>query len=214
MITLYLVRHGETTYNAEGRVQGHHDPPLTGLGVRQAEAAADRLSGEQIKAVISSDLRRAAGTAQIVAARHSLNVETTPLLREANLGVFQGLTAKEIAEKFPRELNDWRRDPASLRPPGGETIEDVVARCRAFLSTLQIDDEQRSGVVIVGHGGSLRGLVVAALQLPLETYHKLHFSNGGISIIVLGPRTELRLLNDTCHLRSLACADTDSDSGA
>lgn len=214
MTPLFLIRHGETTYNAESRVQGHHDPPLTILGVRQAEAVAERLSAEHIEAVYSSDLRRAAATAEIIAARHSLAVERTHLLREANLGIFQGLTAAEIAEKYPDEFNDWRSNPASLRPPGGETVEQVVSRCREFLNVLENDARAKAGVVIVGHGGSLRGLVVAALGLPIEAYHKLHFSNAGLSIIEIGRRPALRLLNDTCHLRSLKSSDTDSDSAA
>src|SRR5664279_1147846 len=96
-ITLYIVRHGQTVDNLENRIQGHTDSPLTKLGVRQAEAVADRLASENFSAIYSSDLGRAIHTAEIIAAKHDLPVQPTPLLRELNLGVAQGLTGDEFA---------------------------------------------------------------------------------------------------------------------
>lgn len=210
MITLYLVRHGETTYNAEGRVQGHEDPPLTPLGFRQAKAIADRLASEKIDAVYSSDLVRATSTAEIIAARHSLSIETTALLRESNLGVLQGMTREEVEERYPKEVCEWRRDPVKYRPPGGETTDQVIGRARQFLDSLTTRGSLTA--VIVGHGGSLRGMVISALSLPIDTYHKLHFSNAGLSVVQLAERRELRLFNDTCHLDSLRGTLEETDS--
>lgn len=200
MALLYLVRHGETTFNAEGRIQGHLDAPLTKLGVRQAEMIAHRLSGETFTAVYSSDLARARTTAEIIAAPHGLPVQTTPLLREANLGVVQGLTRDEIAERFPEALHIWRREPASRRPPGAESLEEVVARCAEFLEIIAREHGSDENIFVAGHGGSLRGLVIAALGLPVSTYRLLHFYNAGLSILETGPNPGIRLLNDTCHL--------------
>lgn len=214
MIRLYLVRHGETTYNAEGRVQGHEDPPLTQLGVRQAQAVADRLAVERIDAVCSSDLARASRTAEIVAARHGLAVSTTPLLREANLGVVQGLTRQQIEERFPQVRHEWRRGLTTARPPGAETIQQVIDRCRTFLDGLLAETADEFGAAIVGHGGSLKGIIVSSLGLPSEAYHKLRFSNAGLSVVELSDRRELVLLNDTCHLDSLIGAEEDADSAS
>lgn len=203
---------GETTYNAEGRVQGHEDPPLTPLGLRQAELVADRLAGEKLDAVCSSDLVRASATAETIAARHGLAISTTSLLREANLGVVQGLTTREIEERFPAEIHDWRSRPLTARPPGAETTEQVITRCRTFLEGLLARNPDDLGALIVGHGGSMRGLVIAALDLPPDAYHKLRFDNASLSIVGISGRRELLLLNDTCHLDSLRGTDADADS--
>lgn len=212
MITLYLVRHGESTYNAEGRVQGHEDPPLSVLGIRQADAIADRLESVRIDRVYSSDLIRASRTAEVVAQRRGLQVSTTPLLREANLGVVQGLTRAEIEEKFPDVRHQWRANAITARPPGAESIEQVISRCAGLLDGLLSQTEDGLGVLMVGHGGSLRGIVVSVLGLPPEAYHKLRFSNASLSIVDLADRRELRLLNDVCHLDSLRGSDDDTDS--
>lgn len=212
MIKLYLVRHGESTYNAENRVQGHQNPPLSVLGLRQAEALADRLAREKFDAVYSSDLARSSATAEVIALRHGLPVVTSELLREANLGVIEGLTRAEIDERFPAVRNEWRQGALTARPPGGETIFQVIDRCRGFLREMVREREELSAV-IVGHGGSMRGLVIAALDLPSDAYHKLRFSNASLSTIELSDRSELRLLNDACHLDTLR-TDEETDSVA
>lgn len=210
-MTLYLVRHGETTYNAEGRIQGHSDAPLSSLGLRQAEAIACRLSRESFAAIFSSDLGRARATAEIIAADRELPVRTTPLLRESNLGVLQGLTRAEVDERYPREHYEWRRDNTPLRPPGAESWDDVVERCRRFLGELARERENAERVLVVGHGGSLRGLIIAALELPISAYTKLHFSNASLSILETGEKPGLWLLNDTCHLSAMRTDEEEVD---
>ena len=214
MRRLFLIRHGESTYNAEGRIQGHQDPPLSELGLRQAEAIARRLCSETLDAVYSSDLMRASATAEMIAAPRQLPVLTTPFLRESRLGVIEGLTRSEMEEMHPQLLHEWRREPLTARPPGAESIEDVVARCRAFLAETLPDDSQGSRLVIVGHGGSLRGIVVAGLELPTEAYRRMHFSNASLSVIELGENPAIWLLNDTSHLDSLRTDEEEVDSVA
>ncbi|MGC8861269.1 MAG: histidine phosphatase family protein, partial [Armatimonadota bacterium] len=111
VIAVYLVRHGESAYNSEGRIQGQHDPPLTELGLRQAELVAGRLAEEKFDAVYSSDLVRARATAEVIAAGLGLSCETTPLLREARLGVIEGLTRAEVESKYQSSLHKWRVEP-------------------------------------------------------------------------------------------------------
>src|SRR6185503_21212634 len=99
ILRLYLVRHGVTAWNVEERLQGHTDISLTDEGLRQAERIADRLSALSIEAVWSSDLVRASATAEAIARRHGLQVQTTCLLRESGLGAWEGLTEKEIIDR-------------------------------------------------------------------------------------------------------------------
>lgn len=213
MATLYLVRHGETTFNAEGRIQGHLDAPLSELGLRQARMIARRLEGETFSAVYSSDLVRARVTAEIIANTHGIPVHTTPLLREAYLGVVQGLTRAEVEERFPAGLNLWRTDP-SLRPPEAETLGQVVQRCAEFLNTTLAGYDEEERVLVVGHGGSVRGVIIAALGLPIEAFRVFHFSNASLTILNTGRSCGLWLLNDTCHLNKLRTDEEEvSDLG-
>lgn len=201
-ITLYLVRHGESVYNAEGRIQGQQDPPLSEVGLRQAELIARRLSSERFAAVYSSDLARASATAQLIAGGHGLTVQTTPLLRESRLGVVEGLTNAEIEKLYPSDTHAWRADPLNARPPGAESIEQVIERARRFLADALSKYANGSKLLVVAHGGSIRGLIIAGLGWPTRVYHRLHVSNGSLSIVVLGSVASLTLFNDTCHLAS------------
>ena len=212
MITLYLIRHGETTYNLEGRIQGHLDAPLTELGNKQAKMIGNRLAGEKITAIYSSDLNRARMTAYTIAQHHNLPVIETPLIRESNLGILQGLTRAEIDIKYPADEHEWRRNPQTMRPPGAESREDVVQRCREFLKQLEHDHEDGARLVLIGHGGSLRGLIIAGLGLPISAYRMMHFSNASLSIIDMGDA--IWLLNDTCHLDSLSTIEEEVDAVA
>lgn len=214
MPTLYLIRHGETTYNAEGRIQGHLDSPLSELGIRQAEAVARRLASEHFDAAYSSDLGRASVTAEIIARSHGLQITKTPLLREANLGVIQGLTRADVEARFPEELHPWRRDPANKRPPGGETLDNVAQRCGEFLDTTLPLHGEKDRLLVVGHGGSVRGIVISALGLPTAAYRVFHFSNASLTILETGDRPGLWLLNDTCHLNSLRTDEEEIDKVA
>lgn len=214
MITLYLVRHGETVYNLEGRIQGHDDTPLSALGLRQAQAIAERLSTESFSAIYSSDLGRARITAETIAAHHNLPVQTTPLIREGYFGVVQGLTRPEIEERFPADQHEWRRHPATMRPPGAESREEITERCGQFIQQLIDQHTDNERILVVSHGGSLRGLVVAACDLPAAFYRMMHFANAGLSILEIAETNSIRLLNDTCHLERLSGTDLDADSAA
>jgi broad specificity phosphatase PhoE len=148
--TLLIARHGETEWNREERYQGHADPSLNETGRAQAEALAQQLAGQPIDAVYSSDLRRAAETAEIVGARLGLPVEREPGLREIDVGSWQGLTKAQI----------------DGRPWDGETYEEHSGRVlRAVREIAARHPEGR--VLVVSHGGSLRRVQAAALGEPL-----------------------------------------------
>ncbi len=200
MITLYLVRHGETVANTERRIKGHSDSPLSELGVKQVEAVADRLAGESFSAIYSSDLGRARATAEIIASRHDLPIRTTDLLREAYLGLAQDLTSDEFAEQYPEEYRRWREDPVANRPPQAERLESVIERCGAFLRQVRDTHDDGEQIVAAVHTGSVRGLICAACDLPVSCHPKIRSDNAALSILELGDRPGIRLLNDTCHL--------------
>jgi broad specificity phosphatase PhoE len=148
--TLLIARHGETEWNREERYQGHGDPPLNETGRAQADALAEKLADEPVEAVYSSDLRRAAETAEIVGARLGLPVEHEPGLREIDVGSWQGLTKAQI----------------DGRPWDGETYEhhaDRVTRALQAIAARHPDGQ----VLVVSHGGTLRRVQQAVLGEPL-----------------------------------------------
>ncbi|MCZ7567273.1 MAG: histidine phosphatase family protein [Ardenticatenaceae bacterium] len=128
MTTLYLIRHGETPWNLEGRYQGQLNPPLTTCGRQQARAAAERLAPVGFDAIYSSDLARARQTAEALAELTGLPVQLDSRLREIHQGEWQGVLIDEIRARWPQEIQGWERDPWRYPPPGGECLEDVQTR--------------------------------------------------------------------------------------
>jgi broad specificity phosphatase PhoE len=202
VLRVFLVRHGETVWNREGRVQGHTDVPLSAAGVEQARRMARRFAEEKIDAVWSSDLMRARATGGEVAESRGLAVVTTPLLRETMLGEWEGLTEPEIVARGEGDLfQQWRRQPDLHRPPNSEPLEMVWARMIRALG--QIRAEIREGTVVIsGHGGSLRAILCDAIGAPLSSLNRFALENTSVSLIEYTEhRTWVRFVNDTCHLR-------------
>ncbi|CEK15734.1 histidine phosphatase family protein [Chthonomonas calidirosea] len=206
-LRLYIVRHGRTIWNEEGRMQGHTDVPLDAEGHRQAERIADRLSAlpQPLQAVWSSDLQRARVTAEVIARRFSLPVQATPLLRETMLGDWEGLTRAEIVARGDKALLEaYDRDSFHNRPPNSEPLAHVWQRMLQVLHTIR-SAFPTGQVAIVGHGSSLRVLFCNALRAPMESMPRVWVDNASLSLIEEEPRepepfARLLLLNDTSHL--------------
>ena len=168
-----LLRHGQTDYNVDGRMQGHLDSHLTPTGHDQAAAAAPVLAALEPDRLISSDLRRAVDTAELVGAASGLPVKYDPRLRETHLGLWQGHTVAEIDGKFPGAIATWRSDPG-WAPPGGESRIAVVARSRPVVDELDAEfadsDDRSETVMLVAHGGLIAGLVTGLMDLPTSTW--------------------------------------------
>lgn len=144
------MRHGESTWNVEGRWQGQADPPLTELGERQAAVAAQAVGA--VDAIVASDLQRAIHTAAIISTAIGVGpVLVDPRMRERNAGEWQGLTRDEIEERYPGWLKDKKR------PDGFEHDEPVVARALGLLDELAATYED-AAVLIITHGGVIRAL--------------------------------------------------------
>ena len=204
---LYLVRHGITLWNKAMRFQGHTDIALDEEGREQAHLIAARLSHLKtpLVAVWASDLVRAVETAESIAAPHGLTVQTTPLLRETSLGEWEGLTRAEIEARGEAELLQGYVQNSHLnRPPGGETLESAWERMTQAVAQIQAQYPS-GGVVIVGHGGSLRALICDALEAPISSMRRIWLANASLSIIeehegVVGRIRRVTLLNDVSHL--------------
>jgi glucosyl-3-phosphoglycerate phosphatase len=168
---LVLLRHGQTNYNVEGRMQGHLDVLLTDAGHAQAAAVAPGIAALGPDRLISSDLRRAVDTAGVVAAAAGLDVKVDPRLRETHLGEWQGQTLAAVEREWPGAIGEWRSNPA-WAPPGGESRIEVVRRSRPVIDELDEEyaDNPKGIVVVVAHGGMIAGLVCGLLGLPTSTW--------------------------------------------
>lgn len=153
---LHLLRHGQSTWNVEQRVQGQtRHVPLTPAGIAQAQEARERLRGVALTAVLSSDQLRARQTAEIVAATHRLEVRETPLLREQGLGSLEGKYYHELREEpIPEDVH-----VSEVRCGGGESMADVATRLRRLLDVLRREFRDDDQVLLVSHGDTLRILL-------------------------------------------------------
>lgn len=199
---LLLVRHGESTWNQERRVQGQLDPTLSELGRRQARALADRLRGRRLAAFYSSDLRRAWQTAELVAEAVGAAPVPLPGLREIALGAWEGKTREELMAEFPAEWESWARRPSWDIVPGGEGAGSFEARVLATLAEVQ-RDLARGDVLCLTHGGVIQ-VALGSVVVPGRGSDGLFpFLIENCSVTVLqrtGVRTVVTAVNDTCHL--------------
>jgi 2,3-bisphosphoglycerate-dependent phosphoglycerate mutase len=162
-----VLRHGETTWNRDGRFQGHLDSPLTERGEEQSRALARRLAGHRFAALYSSDLGRASRTAEIVAATTGHSVLLDARLRERHLGVLQGLTRAEGKERFPEAYRLFKMGGPDEAVPGGESTRQ---RFDCALACFQDLVARHAGetIVAITHGGVVSGLFRHVLAIPLE----------------------------------------------
>ena len=154
---LLLIRHGQSTWNAARRWQGHSDVPLSDLGRDQARRAARALAAETIDALYASDLVRALETAQIVGEPHGLEPARDPRLRELDVGAWCGLTRDEITARWPEALLAFDRGDPDARPTGGETRAELAHRVQAALEDLAARHAGAT-LAIVSHGGVLAAI--------------------------------------------------------
>ena len=181
-ILVYLIRHGETYWNCEKRLQGQLDSPLTEEGLRQSRALAGKLSALRFDAVYSSDLERARHTVSIIT---SLSDHTAirydDRIRERHFGDFQGLTWEEISAKYPDEADRELSGNPGNQVPGGESKYQLLARTLAFFDDIVVRHAEQK-VMVVSHGGVLNVWTKHVLRLPLETPRRFHLYNTAINI--------------------------------
>lgn len=198
---ILLIRHGETDWNREARIQGHRDIPLNEIGRRQAEHLRARLAGEGIEAAYSSDLSRVYETARIALADPDLPIHRTAELREVSFGDWEGKRWAEVEQAFPEEVARYRREFGQYAPPGGESL--TALRERAIRVFRRISADHRDRVVAVfSHGGPCRAILAHVLGLDVTRSRRFGMGNASVHVIEgNGDDAQVVLLNDTGHLK-------------
>lgn len=180
MLQVYLVRHGETEWNAARRIQGQSDSPLTAKGLYQARQVAQRVRDEGITHVITSDLGRTRHTAQIIADACGCEVINEPRLRELHMGVLE----ERILDGLTEQEEGWRKQMVDGSPKGripeGETMTELAVRMRAALDSC-LDLPPGSKPLLVSHGIALGCLISTILGLPAYAERRLRLRNCSLS---------------------------------
>lgn len=169
MSEIWLLRHGQTDWNLQGRWQGQASfaPGLNEAGFAQARSAAEELSEIQFGAIYSSDLLRARQTAEAVAEKQGLPVFLDERLREVNLGEWEGMLSEDVKARYPNELRERDENPLHARPPQGETLAEVAERAKAAVNDI-LQRQAQGPILIVSHGLTLAALVCMSKHIPLE----------------------------------------------
>jgi broad specificity phosphatase PhoE len=202
MLEIILARHGETEWNVEEVFRGRADVELNETGVQQAERLAEHLSELKIEAVYSSPLKRALDTAEAIARRHKLKVETSPGLIDCDFGQWQGLQLQEVKNRYKELYRQWAESPHLVKIPGGESLDMV--RERAMRVVNEIVARHRERVVLVSHRVVNKVLICALLGLDNS-----HFWNikqdvcGTTTFSYQDGRFVLTGHNDTLYLKPL-----------
>lgn len=208
-----LIRHGETPWNAERRIQGHTDIGLDPEGVHQAELAAAWLAtagARRPTRLYSSDLLRARMTAERLAERLALPVDLLPAMRERRYGFFEGLTYDEAKRRYPEDYAAFEhREPDYAFPQGGESLTVFSARVVACLRELAVRHVGET-VALVTHGGVLDIVNRFVRGNPLQTPRDFHIPNTGLNWLVAGPDGwAIEAWADTRHLDHGALDELD-----
>jgi probable phosphoglycerate mutase len=179
---LILVRHGQSTWNREHRIQGQLDPPLSAEGRRQAELVGRRLAGRRIDGFYASDLKRAWETAQAISAAIGLHPEPSPGLREIYLGEWEGLRTDELAVRFPDAWARWNEEPDWDLVPGGEGAEPFERRVGAALDAI-FERHRHGDILVVTHGGVVQVALHRVVGRPSHGLFPFKIQNASISVI-------------------------------
>ncbi|MDE0164802.1 MAG: histidine phosphatase family protein [Bryobacterales bacterium] len=204
MARWFLVRHGETDWNSEGRIQGQLDTPLNEAGLIQARSLGLRLESIPFTAAYCSDLCRGSDTAGAVLLGRSLPIEEMPELREKKFGEWEGMTFLDVETRFPDLYHNglMTGDP-SFAPPGGESDLQLYSRAKAVAERLmQVHTVHSGNILVVSHGGTLSALITCLIDLPADKMWRFRFANAGISVVSVFDEGSavLDVLNDTSHL--------------
>jgi probable phosphoglycerate mutase len=199
---ILAIRHGETAWNVETRIQGQRDIGLNDTGRWQAHRLAFALADDRLDAVYSSDLQRALDTAAGLAARAGLAVRTDPALRERSFGIFEALTFAEIEQRYPGESLRWRQRDANFGPDGGETLNAFYQRAVSAVAAIAARHRGQH-VAVVTHGGVLDALYRAASRIALDAPRTWHIGNASLNRLLHGDHGfTLVGWSDSLHLES------------
>ena len=184
---IIAIRHGETTWNVDARIQGHLDVPLNDTGRRQAALLAQALADEPIAAIYASDLSRAWETAQCLARALDVDVTSEKGLRERCFGDFEGKTFAEVEMLLPEQAMRWRKRDPEFAPPGGESLLNLRGRVIEAAERLAAEHPGEL-IALVGHGGVMDVLYREATRLDLQAPRTWALGNAAINRLLWSPQ--------------------------
>lgn len=199
----FVIRHGETAWNVEGRFQGQQDTELNERGLAQAGLLGKRLAGHRFEAVLTSPLARARVTAEKAAELcPASEFRIVQEFTEINHGSWEGCLADEIAEKWPEELKKWHTAPHTVKMPGpgGESLDDVLKRAAP---AADLAAERYSGdVLLASHDAVIKSLLCYWIGAPLSSFFRIQVPNCSITVVEVkkGRAPMLMLMGDAAHL--------------
>ena len=200
MTRVIVVRHGQTEWNVQARIQGQGDSNLTPEGIAQARAIAQRLAKEPFDALISSDLGRAFETARVIAQRCNLPIATDERLRERCFGVGEGMTYDEVDRAYPGAFARIRNVDPDFIIPNGESRRQFHDRVRDAFESLAQAHQGRT-IVIVTHGGVLATFFRHVHDIPLDVAHPIAITNASYNVLRHdGARWSVETWSDNAHL--------------
>jgi 2,3-bisphosphoglycerate-dependent phosphoglycerate mutase len=207
-----VVRHGQTAWNALGRIQGHTDIDLDDTGRRQAQALGGALADVGLDAIYASDLARARDTARPAARRAGLTVVADPGLRERGFGIFEGLTHLEVAARWPELARRWRARDPDFDPEGGESLARFNERSVACAARIASRHAGQT-VALVTHGGVLDCLYRAATRVGLREARTWQLGNASINRLLHSPEGFVLVgWDDVSHLQAIGPVEERSAS--
>jgi broad specificity phosphatase PhoE len=206
-LKLILIRHGETYWNHERRVQGgDSDIELNDTGLEQARKLAAFLDNEPIAAILSSPLQRAIATAEVIASNHQLPVEVDQGLRELKVGELEGMSVSNLSTTFSQFLVQWWQEGGPMKLPNGESLVELQQRAWKAVERLlekhktNPKHSEKTTVIIVSHYFVTLSIILKALNLPLDCFTKFKVDLGGVSILEFRDyEARLVTFNDTSY---------------
>ncbi len=200
MVRIILVRHGETTWNIEGRYQGQEDTPLSPRGLEQGRRLAAALKDVPLDAAVSSPLQRSFLTCKLCAELHHLPVETDERLLEIDHGAWEGVLARDIEAAYPEEFHLWHTAPHLVQMPGGENLEDVRRRVRAAFEDYARKYDGKT-VLVAAHDAVNKAVICDLMGMGQEHFWQVKQDNTCINVLENNDGVwRAVLINSTLHM--------------
>lgn len=202
-VEILLIRHGETEWNQQGKVQGFSDIELNPKGLKQAQLVADYLKDKKIDRVYSSPLKRAFKTAKLIAEKHDLQVEVKEGLMELNQGDLEGVSLLHLQDKYSELLKQWYLDASLVTMPNGEGLKELQSRVWGVIEEVSKGNKY-DRIVLVSHNFTIMSIICKVLDLELKNFKKLRHDVAAISKIEIdGNNFRLTGLNDRHNLDTI-----------
>jgi alpha-ribazole phosphatase len=203
-VKLFLIRHGQTEWNSQGRYQGAQDTILTKTGIKQARLARKYLSGVNFANFYSSPKKRAIQTANIITDGLNIKVNIREDLKELNFGKWEGLTFENINTRYKQDYQSWLSDPYNNPPTDGESFKVLLERAGSEINKIVSENLEGSNVGVVTHGGVIIALLVNWLQIPSQCWRSLIQRQGAINVVVIDKEFPyISQINYTGHLQPI-----------